>query len=159
MRAGSEIPCASKSEIPCASKKNLAGESQSAIVHCRPLLALLAVASVAHLRKMPAKNGSAAAPEIAVEPKTVVSCLVECPVRAPIRDSSTRRGLNNHDKTTSGAGGADHHYWDSSPRRRLMPPQHPARSALHRTGAASLQELLARLICPARIMLATSISL
>ena len=45
-----------------------AGESQSAIVHCRPLLAIPAVVSVARLRKMPAKNGSAAAPEIAVEP-------------------------------------------------------------------------------------------
>jgi len=41
-------------------KKNLAGDSQSAIVHCRPLLAIPAVASVAHLRKMPANSASLA---------------------------------------------------------------------------------------------------
>jgi hypothetical protein len=35
-------------------------ESQSAIVHCRPLLAIAAVASVAHLQKMPANSGSLA---------------------------------------------------------------------------------------------------
>jgi hypothetical protein len=89
-------------------KKNLAGEWQSAIVHCRPLLAIPAVASVAHLRKMPAKNGSAAAPEIAVEPKIGVSCLLQCPVRAPIRDSSTGKGLKTHDKAAPRAGGANH---------------------------------------------------
>jgi hypothetical protein len=66
--------------ISYALKKNLADESQSAIVHCRPLLAIVAVASVAHLQKMPVKNGSAAAPEITVEPKIG---LVEGPVSAP----------------------------------------------------------------------------
>ena len=42
------------------SQKNLAGEPQSAIVHCRPLLAIAAVASVAHLQKMPANSASLA---------------------------------------------------------------------------------------------------
>ena len=34
----------SPGESSCVSKKNLAGESQSAIVHCRPVLAIAAVA-------------------------------------------------------------------------------------------------------------------
>jgi integrase len=38
------------------------------------------------------------------------------------------------------------------------PPQHPAHSALHRAGADPLQELLARLTGPARLVLTTNIS-
>src|SRR5262249_28916601 len=85
--------------------------------------------------------------------------LARCPEIELIWDSGTRRGLNNHTKSHLALMAPTNRYWDNSPRRRLVPPQHPARSALHRTSVASLQELLARLICPARIILATSISL
>jgi GAF domain-containing protein len=39
-------------------QKNLAGDSQSAIVHCRPLLAIPAVASVAHLQTAASAAGA-----------------------------------------------------------------------------------------------------
>ena len=50
-----------------------------------------------------------------------ISSLVQCPVKAYLRDSSTGRALKNHDKSASDAGGANHRYWDSCDRR--SPPR------------------------------------
>jgi hypothetical protein len=49
--------------------------------------------------------------------------LTQCPEIVPIWDSSTRRGLNNHDKTASGTVGADHRYWDSGRSPEPAAPQ------------------------------------
>jgi hypothetical protein len=102
---------------PRALRKNLAGES-SAIVHCRPLLPSLrrlpthrkcpSIQRLSHADRFyrRARNCSCAH-------KTGVSCLVQCPVRGHIWDSTPGKVLKNHDKTASGAGGPNHRYWDS----------------------------------------------
>ena len=82
-------PVRRRREIFLRLKKNLAGESQSAIVHCRPLLAIAAVASVAHRQKMPANSASLACWPV-LPPRRDRSCaykigvsrLVQCPVSA-----------------------------------------------------------------------------
>ena len=72
----------------CASKK-ISPVMDSVIVHCRPLLAIAAVASVAHRQKMPANSASLACWPV-LPPRRDRSCaykigvsrLVQCPVSA-----------------------------------------------------------------------------